>query len=167
MKRKALTNSKRGAVATGATATGVASLAATALGAVALGAVAVGALAIGRLSVGRARLRRVEIDELAIRRLTLGGGLAVTAVARVRATAGAGDALERMLAEMRAGDPAFQGHRSQVDPELFLLQESFVDEAAFERQAGRPRFGALLVTAREEGLVAAEGQVELEVCRAI
>lgn len=54
-----------GAVAVGATALG-----ALAIGALAFGAVAVGAFAIGRLSVGRARIRRLDVDELAIGKIS-------------------------------------------------------------------------------------------------
>ena len=105
--------SARGATATGANATGTAAFGALALGAMALGAMAVGALAIGRLSVGRARLRRVEIGELVVGRLDIGPNGrqpgVLTAVARIRAAPGKGDAMARLLLDqvsfMRADEP--------------------------------------------------------------
>jgi len=51
---------------------GAAALGALALGAFALGAAAYGAVAIGRLIVGKARVRTLEIDELIIKRFSLG-----------------------------------------------------------------------------------------------
>ncbi|HET9067722.1 MAG TPA: hypothetical protein VFN28_03685 [Amaricoccus sp.] len=114
--------SSRGAVATGAAATGAASLAAIAVGAAAIGALAVGALAIGRLSVGRARLKRVEIGELAVGRLELGAPGRPAAVCRVRATAGRGDALERLVRGEASGIPSYRALRSRTDPDLFLFE---------------------------------------------
>jgi quinol monooxygenase YgiN len=173
MTRRALKTSSRGAVATGATAAGAATLGALAMGAVALGALAVGALAVGRLTVGRARLRRVEIGELVVRRLDVGTGGALTAVARIRATPGNGDALERLLRKEGAGgEPGALLHRtarSGIDPELFLFHASYADAAAFERDAQVLRFDALLRQAAERGLVVAspDDPVEVEPFRAI
>ena len=176
MTKRALTKSSRGAVAAGATAAGAASLGAVALGAVALGAMAVGALAVGRLTVGRARLRRVEIGELAVGRLEVGAdGTAgkLTAVARIRTAPGKGDALERLLLDQVAGsDPGTWLHRalrSRRDPDLFLVFESYADEAAFERHAQAPRLDALLRLAADKGLVAASNDdpVEVELYRTI
>jgi quinol monooxygenase YgiN len=176
MTRGALTRSSRGAVAAGATAAGAASLGAVALGAVALGAIAVGALAVGRLSVGRARLRRVEIGELAVGRLDVGAvGTAgrLTAFARIRAMRGKGDALERLLLEQLAKDDPDalldRAHRSAIDPDSFLICESYADEAAFEGQPPTPRLNALLRQAAEKGLVAASdgAPVEVELYRTI
>lgn len=145
----------RGAVATGASATGAASLAATAMGAAALGAMAVGALAIGRLTVGRARLRRVEIGELAVGRLEVGArGVpgARVATCRLRAAAGAGDALERLLLDDLLGGAGYLAQRSAAEREVFLLQD--------DREAA-PGFAALLRRAEARGLLAAPGEVEV------
>ena len=128
MTKGALSKSSRGAVAAGATAAGAASLGAVALGAVALGAIAVGALAVGRLSVGRARLRRVEIGELAVGRLDVGADAAggrITAVVRIRAAPGKGDALERLLLDQAAGivpgSLLHRARRSRTDLDVFLF----------------------------------------------
>ena len=176
MTKGALSKSSRGAVAAGATAAGAASLGAVALGAVALGAIAVGALAVGRLSVGRARLRRVEIGELAVGRLDVGADAAggrITAVVRIRAAPGKGDALERLLLDQAAGiEPGSLLHRarrSRTDLDVFLFCQSYADEAAFERHARVPRLDALLRQATEEGLVAAsdDDPIEVELYRAL
>jgi hypothetical protein len=45
---------------------------AVALGAVALGATAIGALAIGALSIGRLRMMEGRLENLYVRRLTIG-----------------------------------------------------------------------------------------------
>lgn len=172
MNKKALAKSSRGAVATGASAAGAASFGAMALGAVALGAIAVGALAVGRLTVGRARLRRVEIGELAVGRLQIGADGELTAVARLHAEPGRGDALERLLLGQRAGNEpgvVLRAYRSRIDPDLFLVHETYADEAAFERPAQGSRLDAVLRQGIEEGLVAApsDEQAEVELFRAI
>ncbi|MFO1140940.1 MAG: hypothetical protein U1E59_00885 [Amaricoccus sp.] len=157
-------NAGRGAVATGAAATGAASMGAMAMGAVALGALAVGALAIGRLSIGRARLRRVEIGELRVGRLDIGTGGPLTAVARVRAAPGKGDALQHLLLEGAEPGSLFAGlRRSLVDPDLFLLCAGYADESAFARLAAPPRLHALLRRAAASGLLAAPAEVPVEV----
>ena len=159
--RTSPTSSGTGAAATGATATGAASLGAMALGAMALGALAVGALAVGRLTVGRARLRRVEIGELTVGRLAIGadGAGALSALARIRAAPGRGDALERYLLQPDArnepGTLLYRARRARHDPDLFLFHESYADEAAFERHAEVPHLEARLRQAAEQGLVAA------------
>jgi quinol monooxygenase YgiN len=176
MTKGALTKSSRGAVAAGATAAGAASLGAVALGAVALGAIAVGALAVGRLTVGRARLRRVEIGELAVGRLDVGAGgtgAKLTAVARIRAAPGKGDALERLLQDQLDGsEPGtllHRAHRSRIDPDLFLFCESYADEAGFEHHAQVPQLDELLRQAAGEGLLASSNDdpVEVELFRTI
>ncbi len=174
MAERALTKSKRGAVATGASAAGAASVGAMALGAVALGAFAVGALAVGRLSVGRARLRRVEIGELTVGRLDVGadGTGRLTAVARIHAAPGKGDALERLLLNQAAasgpGSLLFRAHRSRTDPDLFLFYESYADETAFEQHAQAAGLHALLRQAAEQGLAAsADDPAEVEIYRSI
>lgn len=168
--RSDVTRWKRGAVATGASATGTsatgsASFGAMGIGALALGAFAVGAVAIGRLSVGRARLRRVEIGELSVGRLDVGAiGLPgkLTAVARLRATPGRGDALEGFLAEELAaahpGAAPFQAQRSLSDPDLFVIHEA-ADGTGADGQASR--FDALFEAAVAQGLAApSAGEVE-------
>ncbi|HET9067241.1 MAG TPA: hypothetical protein VFN28_01260 [Amaricoccus sp.] len=158
MKGKPATSS-RGAVATGAAATGAASLAAVAAGAAALGALAIGALAIGRLSVGRARLRRVEIGELAVGRLEIGARGQPAAVLRLRATAGSGDALERLVREEdMPGVAPWRALRSQSDPDVFLF-EAFGVEAA----AGAGSLHALLRRAAAAGLIAPSDKAPLEI----
>lgn len=161
MMRRDVTISKRGAVATGAAATGTsatgsASFGAMGIGALALGAIAVGAVAIGRLSVGRARLRRVEIGELVVGRLDVGASGVpgkLTAVARLRATAGSGDALEDFLAEQLAGledgDAPFQAQRSLRDADLFVIHNPDGEGGA---DGLASRFDALLEAAVEQGL---------------
>lgn len=177
MIRRASMKSARGATATGANATGTAALGTLALGAMALGAMAVGALAIGRLSVGRARLRRVEIGELTVGRLEIGPsgrqlGM-LTAVTRIRAAPGKGDAMARLLRDqlslVRTDEPGtllYPPHRSTTDPDLFLLYEQHPDEAAFERRAHTDRLDAFRRLA-EQGLVAssADDAVEVELYR--
>ncbi len=178
--RRAPMKSARGATATGANATGTAALGTLALGAMALGAMAVGALAIGRLSVGRARLRRVEIGELAVGRLDIGPGGRppgmLTAVTRIRAAPGKGDAMARLLRDQlslaRTGEPGtflHPPHRSTSDPNLFLLYEQYADEAAFERRAHAARLDAFRQRAAEQKLVAssADDAVEVELYRTI
>jgi quinol monooxygenase YgiN len=179
MMRRAPVNSARGATATGANATGTAALGALALGAMALGAMAVGALAIGRLSVGRARLRRVEIGELSVGRLDIGPsgrrpGM-LTAVTRIRAAPGKGDAMARLLLDQasliradQSGVLLYPPHRSTSDPNLFLLYEHYADEAAFERRNHAARLDAFRRVA-EPGLVAssADDAVEVELYRTI
>ena len=164
--------------ARGATATGTAVLGTLALGAVALGAMAVGALAIGRLSVGRARLRRVEIGDLAVGRLDIGPGGRhpgmLTAVTRIRAAPGRGDAMARLLRDqlslVRTGEPGtflYPPYRSTSDPDLFLLYEQYADEAAFEPRTHVARLDAFRQRAAEQGLVAssADDAVEVEFYR--
>lgn len=172
MSKPPLKKSARGAVATGASATGAASLAAMAMGAMALGAMAIGALAVGRVSVGRARLRRLEIGELSVGRLEIGAeGVAgkPTAVCRVRAAPGKGDAFARLvldeLAADKAGGPPFRAHRSEVDPDRFLLCETRAEGASLRR--GAPRADALLRKAAAGGLLADGGPVDLELYRTI
>ena len=175
MTERGLTKSKRGAVATGASAAGAASVGAMALGAVAFGAFAVGALAVGRLTVGRARLRRVEIGELTVGRLDVGadGTGPLTAVARIQAAPGKGDALEGLLRQQVAarapGSLLYRAHRSRIDPELFLVYATYADEAAFERHAQAAGFQALLRQAAELGLVAlsTDDRAEVELYRSI
>jgi quinol monooxygenase YgiN len=171
MARNAPAKVSRGAVATGASATGVASLAAMAMGAVAIGALAVGALAVGRLSIGRARLRRVEIGELTVGRLALGAGTGgrLTAVLRVRAAPGRGDALAHLLADPGKAAPGSlirRARRSRHEPDRFLFCETYADEAAFDRHAEAPRLDALLRQAAGDGLLADDGPPEVELYRA-
>lgn len=130
-----------GAAAIGALATGAVAVGSFALGAVAVGAVAVGAVAIGALRVGRTRLDKLEIGRLKVGHLDvchieddLDG---LTAVVRLRAAPGRGDALARLLAQMpdeRIGLLA-RPQRSTTDPELFLLSAHYPDEAAFADDA--------------------------------
>jgi quinol monooxygenase YgiN len=172
--------SARGAVATGAHATGTAALGALALGAVAVGAMAVGALAIGRLSVGRARLRRVEIGELAVGRLDIGPSAwqtgMLTVITRIRAAPGKGDAMAALLRDqlslVRAGGPRtflYPPQRSTNDPDLFLLQEQYADEAAFEPRAHAAQLDAFRQRVAVQGLAAgaADDAVEVELYRTI
>lgn len=174
MKGRELKKSARGAVATGASATGAASLATLAMGAMALGAMAIGALAIGRVSVGRARLRRVEIDALSVGRLEIGAeGVAdrPTAICRVQAAPGKGDAFARLvldaLAEAAPGGPPFRAHRSEVDPDRFLLCEARAEAKSPRRGRAAPRADELLRKAAAAGLLADGGPVELELYRTI
>jgi quinol monooxygenase YgiN len=177
MVRRVPMKSARAATATGANATGTAALGALALGAMALGAMAVGALAIGRLSVGRARLRRVEIGELTVGRLEIGlsgrqpGTL--TAIIRIRAAPGKGDAMARLLLDhvssWRADEPGVllhPPHRSASDPDLFLLCEYYADEA-FERLAHAARLDAFRQRVTEQELAAGsdDDAVEIELYR--
>ena len=178
MVRRVPMKSARGATAIGANATGTAALGTLALGAMALGAMAIGALAIGRLSVGRARLRRVEIGELTVGRLDIGPGGqqpgALTAVTRIRAASGKGDAMARLLRDqlslLRTEEPGsflYAPHRSTSDPDLFLLYQQYTDEAAFERRAHAARLDAFRRRAVEQGLVtsSADDAVEVELYR--
>ena len=172
MTRTALTKFSRGAVATGATAAGAASFGAVALGAVALGALAIGALAVGRLSIGRARLRRVEIGELTVGKLAIGADASgnLTAIARIRAAPGQGDALERLLLQQAAGrEPGAlvrKARRSETDPDLFLFHETYADETAFDRPAQSLQLEALLLQAAEQGLVSSD-PADIELYRAL
>jgi quinol monooxygenase YgiN len=174
MSRRAQMKSAQGAIATGANATGTAAIGSLALGAMALGAMAVGALAIGRLSVGRARLRRVEIGELAIGRLDIAHGGqqpgTLTAIIRIRAAPGKGDAVARLLRDQlslaRTDEPGsfrYPPHRSASDPDLFLLYEQYSDEAAFERRARLDAFRHIA----EQGLLTSsvDEAVEVELYR--
>lgn len=127
-----------GAAATGSAATGSAAIGALAVGALAVGAAAIGALAIGRLAVGRARFGRIEIGELAVGRLTIGGREpAPSAIARIRARPGQGDAVERLLLDhalpAATNEPAVpfcRVQRSVDDPDLFLLLEHHAGQVA-------------------------------------
>ena len=165
--------SAKGATATGAHATGTAALGTLALGAMALGAMAVGALAIGRLSVGRARLRRVEIGELTVGRLEIGPSGrqpgTLTAITRIRAAPGKGDAMAQLLRDQLAlvrieepGTSLYPPHRSTSDPDLFLLYEHYADEAAFERRAHAAWLDAFRRVA-EQGHVASSADDAFEV----
>lgn len=167
--------SARGATATGANATGTAALGTLALGAMALGAMAIGALAIGRLSVGRARLRRVEIGELAVGRLDIGSSGhrsgTLTAITRIRAAPGKGDAMARLLRDQlgRAGEPGSLPHqlqRSTSNPDLFLRYEYYADDAAFERSAHAVRLDAFRRLAEQSGVASpADDAFEVELFR--
>lgn len=180
MARRAPMTSARGATATGAQATGTAALGSLALGAMALGAMAVGALAIGRLSVGRARLRRVEIGELAIGRLDIGPSGrqpgTLTAVARIRAAPGKGDAMARLLQDhlssTRPDEPGtlpHPPHRSTSDPDLFLLYEHYADDTVLGQHGHAARFDALRGRIAEQGLApsSADDAVEVDFYRMI
>lgn len=172
MARNVPTKAVRGAVVTGATASGAkavgaVSLGTISLGAAALGALAIGALAIGRLRVGRARFRRVEIGELAVGRLAIGadGAGRLTAMARVRAVAGMGDALARLLHDETAGsgDASLirRVHRSAGDPDDFLFCASYADAAALESEGEADALAALLRQAAAAGLVATDSGIAL------
>ncbi|MDS9469155.1 hypothetical protein RGQ15_16460 [Paracoccus sp. MBLB3053] len=130
------------------------------LGAAALGAVAVGALALGRLSVRHAKLRRVEIGDLAIGRLIIGGD-ARTAILRVRAQPGKGDAFQRLIATQVstiARHATFLAHRSEIDPDVFLLQTSWSGPGR-DAPKGRPLvFERLFRDAAEKRLIAASSE---------
>ncbi|WP_088342814.1 MULTISPECIES: antibiotic biosynthesis monooxygenase [Rhodomicrobium] len=179
MVRRAPMKSARGATATGAQATGTAALGSLALGAMALGAMAVGALAIGRLSVGRARLRRVEIGELVVGRLDIAASGpqagTLTAVTRIRAAPGKGDAMAELLRDhLPPGSPDWPGllsgppQRSTGDPDRFVLYQQCPDEAAFEHYA-HARLDVLRRQIAEQGLAADSGAdaVEVELYRTI
>jgi quinol monooxygenase YgiN len=180
MARRMPMKSARGATATGAQATGTAAFGGLALGAMALGAMAVGALAIGRLVVGRAQLKRVEIGELSVGRLDIGASSRrsgrLVAVARIRAAPGKGDAMARLLRDhvsaASAEEPGIRfapPQRSTSDPDLFLLQEEFADEVAFERHGLTAGLDALRRRVAEHGLAAgiAEDAVAVELYRTI
>lgn len=164
MTRRAMTKPGRGtsatgATATGASATGASSVGAMAFAAMAMGALAVGALAVGRLTVGRAKLRRVEIGELTVGRIEVGEDAPsgrTLAVAQVRAAAGMGDAVERLLRDHAeaslAGGLRYRAHRSENDPDLFLFSGSSSDGADGDTP---PPFGAIVRLAAERGLLAA------------
>jgi hypothetical protein len=133
-----------GAAAVGAIATGATAIGSFALGALAVGAVAVGAVAIGALKVGRARMEKLEIRRLKVGSLQVGhiedDAEGVTAIVRLRAVPGRGDALARLLAQMpddRAGLLS-RPQRSTADPELFLLTAHYSDEAGYETDAASP-----------------------------
>jgi quinol monooxygenase YgiN len=146
----------------------------------ALGAMAVGALAIGRLAVGRARLRRVEIGELSVGRLEIGSGDPrpgmLIAVTRIRAAPGKGDEMARVLLDQLSairtderGILLHPPHRSMSDPDLFLLYEHYVDEAAFERGTHAARLDAIRQRIAEHELVAGslDDAVEVELFQTI
>ena len=171
MKKRDLRNSSRGAVAAGAAAAGIVSFGTIFLGAAALGAVAVGALAVGRLSVRHTKLRRVEIDNLTVGRLNIGGDRRSVSV-RVRAQPGKGEALQRLIAGevgAIASNATLLAHRSEVDPELFMLQASW-SVADRDTPYERPLvLDALIREAAANGLIATSSAepVALEVFRSI
>lgn len=177
MVRRPPMKSAKGATATGAHATGTAALGALALGAMALGAMAVGALAIGRLSVGRARLRRVEIGDLVIGRLDIASSGrkpgTLTAVIRIRAAPGKGDAMAQLLRDqlslVRTGEPGrffYPPHRSTSDPDLFLLYEQYANETAFEQRPHSAWLDAFRRAVEQEGIAStADDAVGIELYR--
>lgn len=140
--------SSRRASAQGAVATGSAATGALALGALAVGAAAIGALAIGRLVIGRAKFGRVEIGELVVRRFDIGSEDMV--VTRIRAAAGKGDAMERLLRE-QAHISGVKGtlRRSADDPDLFVQEHRAGPHDAWLEAVKR--------RAVAEGLVEADG----------
>jgi quinol monooxygenase YgiN len=59
------------------------------------------------------------------------------------------------VAGSEPGALLYRAHRSRIDPDLFLLYETYPDERALERHAHAPGFDALLRQAADQGLVAA------------
>jgi hypothetical protein len=158
-----------GAAAVGAIATGAAAIGSFALGALAVGAVAVGAVAIGALKVGRARLERLEIGRLKVGYLDIAdiedAFDGVTALVRLRAAPGRGDALARLLAQMpddRAG-LLDRPQRSTADPDLFLLTARYADEHAFAEDAASPWLAMFRRRLALEGLALASPDEPLDV----
>ena len=91
----------------------------------------------------------------------------VTVVARIRAVAGKGDALEALFAEqaaaVRKAEPGclcYRVHRGTIDPELFLFYETYSDEAAFESHRQSSHLAAYRQRREREGLTAGPPEVE-------
>ena len=74
--------------------------------------------------------------------------LAVTWEAKPGEADAVADALDRMTAAVRAGEPGtllFRPHRSPDNDHLFFLYELFVDQAAFESHQKTPHFQTLIL----------------------
>jgi quinol monooxygenase YgiN len=78
-------------------------------------------------------------------------GSMIVLVARYRARAGQGDAVEALLREMaplvREREPGcalYQANRSPEDPDRFLLYEQYVDQAALRAHRETPHFKELI-----------------------
>lgn len=96
--------------------------------------------------------------------------MAVTLIARMRATKGKGDALEALIKEMAAvvrreepGNLAYRAHRSTTDPDLFLFYEQYKDQAAVEFHSKGPHLTPYRERRKREGLQ--DGPPEVEVYR--
>lgn len=74
--------------------------------------------------------------------------LAVTWEAKPGQAGAVADALDRMTAAVRGGEPGtllFRAHRSPDNDHLFFLYELFVDQAAFETHQKTPHFQTLIL----------------------
>ncbi|TMQ12411.1 MAG: antibiotic biosynthesis monooxygenase, partial [Deltaproteobacteria bacterium] len=92
----------------------------------------------------------------------------LTVVAKIRAAKGKGDTLAALLAEqasvVRRTEPGcltYRPHRSTTDPDLFLVYEMYVDEAAFDAHRQAPHLAAFRARREKEGLT--DGPVEVEI----
>jgi quinol monooxygenase YgiN len=91
-------------------------------------------------------------------------------IAKIRAAKDKGDALAALLSEqaavVRSAEPGclvYRAHRSTKDPELFLLYEAYVDDAAFDLHRKAPHLAAYRQRREKEGL--ADGAAEVEIFR--
>jgi quinol monooxygenase YgiN len=92
----------------------------------------------------------------------------LTVVARLRAAKGKGDALAALLSEqaaaVRSAEPgclAYRVHRSTTDPEIFLIYETYADDAAFDLHRQAPHLAAYRRRREQEGLTDGVAQVEV------
>ena len=96
----------------------------------------------------------------------------LTVVAKIRAAKGKGDALAALLTEqaaaVRKAEPGclvYRPHRSTKDPELFLLYETYLDDAAFDAHRKAPHLAVFRERREREGLT--EGAVDIEIFRSL
>lgn len=96
----------------------------------------------------------------------------LTVVARLRSAKGKGDALATLLSEQAAvirdaepGCLVYRVHRGAHDPELFLIYETYVDDAAFDLHRTSSHLAAYRERREREGLTA--GAAEVEIFRAL
>lgn len=92
----------------------------------------------------------------------------VTVVAEIRAAAGKGDALAALLLEqaaaVRKAEPrclAYRLHRSTDDPDLFLVYETYADDAAYDAHRSSPHLAAYRKRREQEGLVSGPASVKV------
>jgi len=96
----------------------------------------------------------------------------LTVVARLRSAQGKGDALATLLSEQAAvirdaepGCLVYRIHRGTHDPELFLIYETYVDDAAFDLHRRSSHLAAYRERREREGLTA--GAVKVEIFRVV
>jgi quinol monooxygenase YgiN len=93
---------------------------------------------------------------------------AITVVAKLRAAPNKGDQLAVLLREqtnaVRSKEPEctmYRVHRSTKDPELFILYETYANDAAFDAHRQSPHLAEYRQRREREGLVAGPAEVEL------